>query len=72
MNIVTSHPKLVDMDKRVMLYNDPIQGQQLQKINLEKEYRSRTKRDNYNGMFFFEKNTNSYNYGFDVFHEKNK
>ncbi|MDQ6723610.1 MAG: hypothetical protein M3Z01_05025, partial [Thermoproteota archaeon] len=51
-DLLQNQQRLVDMEKRVMLYNDHIQGLLSQKLQLKKEIDAlRTKRDNYDGIF---------------------
>ncbi|MER5175522.1 MAG: hypothetical protein ABJB76_03435 [Candidatus Nitrosocosmicus sp.] len=50
-DLLQNPQRLVDMEKRVNLYNDHIQGLYSKKTSIEKEInRSRTKRDNYDGI----------------------
>ncbi len=50
-DLLENQQRLVDMDKRVMLYTNHIQGLQSQKLQLEKEIDYLTKkRNNYDGI----------------------
>ncbi len=50
-DLLENETKLIDLHKRVQLYNEHIQGQQSQKVQLEKEINWLiTKRDNYDGI----------------------
>jgi transposase len=50
-DLLENQNKLEDVEQRVVLYNEFLQGQQLQKQQLEREINLlRTKRDNYDGI----------------------
>ncbi len=50
-NLLENQNKLEDVEQRVVLYNKFLQGQQLQKQQLEREIDAlRTKRDNFDGI----------------------